>query len=70
MKQVQDLLYDGKRLSCPDHPDHPVETGKTLSDQGIFTKVCMAPTGSGGTCMKSAEWESEEAMNAELKSIA
>lgn len=69
VKQIQELLYDGEKLSCPDHPDQLIETGKTLSDQGIFTKVCMASTG-GGACMKSAQWQNEEAMHNELKSLS
>jgi hypothetical protein len=70
MKRVQQLLYDGKKLSCPDHPDHPIEKGTTLNDKRTFTKVCMAPTSGKGVCMNSAEWESEEAMNAELDRLA
>jgi hypothetical protein len=70
MKAVQQLVFDGKNLSCPAHPDHPLETGATVSDRGTFSQVCMAATSGNGVCMNSAEWENEDAMHAELKRLA
>jgi hypothetical protein len=75
MTRIQDLLYDGTKLFCPDHPNGPLKTGTTLSDTGSFSRVCMAATGvqsadgTQPTCMKSAQWKSEDAMNAELESL-
>jgi hypothetical protein len=64
--KMQQLMYDGKKLFCPIHPKQPLETATTVSAGGTFSKVCMAATSGHGVCMNSAEWESEETMNAEL----
>jgi len=67
-RQIQQLEYDGKRLSCPDHPSHDLEEAITASDRGAFSMVCTAPLAgrAGGTCMRSAEWSSRDEMRKEL----
>lgn len=69
MKTVQQLVYDGRHLSCPAHPGRPLETATTVSERGTFAKICTAPTSGNGVCMNSAEWENEDAMHAELKGL-
>jgi hypothetical protein len=71
--QIQQLMYDGFRLFCPDHPMAELAEATTNSEDGPFAMICTADVpgvpGSPGrflTCPKSAEWPSRQHMNDDL----
>jgi hypothetical protein len=66
MRNVQQLVYDGKRLFCPDHPSQQLAEGKTSSERGTFSIFCPARMGEGN-CMNSAEWISRDDMLRDLQ---
>lgn len=66
MREIQQLVYRDGKLFCPRHPDHPLEEGRTVSDEGTFSIVCLAPNGPRGNCMNSAQWPSREDMDRDL----
>ena len=68
MREIQQLIYDGKTLRCPNHPKRPLEEAITESDTGSFSIVCTAPLSGGGNCMRSAQWVSREEMSRDLAS--
>jgi len=66
MRRIQQLVYDGKRLFCLDHPNQQLEEGMTSSERGSFTIFCRAAVPPSGNCMNSAEWPSRKHMIDEL----
>jgi hypothetical protein len=68
MRQVQQLIYDGKRLFCPKHPDQQLEPADPQAG-GKFFMICTAAIGPAVPCMKTAEWKSEEEMLQELPEL-
>ncbi|MGA2468525.1 MAG: hypothetical protein ABSH06_29810 [Thermodesulfobacteriota bacterium] len=66
MRKIQQLIYGGKRLFCPDHPDRKLEEAGTVSEHGGFSMLCTAPVGPGHNCMNSAQWPSREDMLRDL----
>jgi hypothetical protein len=60
MRLVQQLVYDGRGLFCPDHPDRDLEDEKTTG--GKFSVICTAPIGNNLSCMNSAAWPDRNAM--------
>jgi hypothetical protein len=67
MRKVQQLLYDGKRLICPDHPKQILEPATSANVRGRFVVVCLAPVGPRHSCMNSAEWPSLIEMEHDLQ---
>ena len=63
---VQQLLYDGQKLFCPDHPERPL--AHAVSGDGKYRLMCDAamPGPANTACTKSAEWQSRADMEAEL----
>ena len=69
MRPVQQLIFDGKRLFCPKHPERELDKGFSSTAQGParFSVFCTAPLAPAGNCMNSAEWPSHEDMLRELE---
>jgi hypothetical protein len=67
MRKIQQLVYDGKRLFCPDHPNQNLEEGGgTSSTRGPFAVFCGASVGPGLRCMNLAGWPTREDMLRDL----
>ncbi len=66
MRKIQQLVFDGRKLFCPDHPTQQLIEARTLSDRGTFSMVCQARVGDAHNCMNSAEWPSREGMLRDL----
>jgi hypothetical protein len=62
----EQLAYDGKRLYCPQHPTHALETSTMATERGTFTMICLAGTAAGTPCLNSASWPSRKHMEQEL----
>jgi len=67
MREIQQLMYDGKRLFCPKHPTEQLVEAKTESKRGTFSMLCQASLGGAFKCMNSAEWPSREDMLRDLE---
>ena len=66
------LQYDGVRLSCPEHPHQKIERGHPNFHTTVVMK-CWAnvdETNGFSSCVRSAEWETDEAMKIELNAIS
>lgn len=68
MREVQRLVYDGKRLFCPEHAD--AQLIESTTQDGKFLVLCATPIvkNSNHICMNSGEWPTREAMLRELES--
>lgn len=66
MREIQQLMYDGKKLFCPKHPTREL----IESALGTFSMLCEAGVGGGFSCMNSAEWPSREDMTRDLENQA
>ena len=67
-RPVQELAFDGARLFCPDHPEHPL--AKASPSEAQVRLVCLAPKAGARPCMRSAEWPSKNAMRQDLIKLA
>ena len=71
--KIQQLVYDGTKLFCPDHPNGQLE--ETVEPN--FRAVCIVPTprpnlgelGKSQVCMNSAEWATRSEMLRELAAL-
>jgi hypothetical protein len=66
------LQYDGVRLSCPEHPHQKIERGHLNFHTTVLMK-CWAPVDEANgfsSCVRSAEWDTDEAMKIELNAIS
>jgi hypothetical protein len=66
MREVQQLVYDGAKLICPNHPNQRLEEGLTSSENGSFSVVCTAQVAEHSNCMRSAQWPTRADMEREL----
>jgi hypothetical protein len=74
MRQIQQLMYDGKKLFCPDHPDQALGMRQIRANQqpakvGYFCTAIVGKTDNGVLihCMNSAEWRTRDEMDAALR---
>ena len=72
-RAIQQLVYDGKRLFCPDHPNQDLATSQIYTKQqpakvGYFCPAVVGKTDNGTLihCMNSAEWRTKDEMDADL----
>lgn len=64
------LVYDGRHLFCPKHPQQALETSTMSTDRGTFTMICLARIEGGTPCLNSASWPSRKHMEQELASAS
>ena len=72
-KAIQQLVYDGKRLFCPDHPNEALATSQIYAKQqparfGYFCPALVGKTDNGTLihCMNTAEWRTKDDMDADF----
>jgi hypothetical protein len=66
------LQYDGVRLSCPEHPHQKIERGHPNFHTTVVMKCWASVDETNGfsSCVRSAEWETDESMKIELNAIS
>ena len=66
MRQIQQLVFDGKRVFCPRHPHNVLKEAWMSGMDGPFSLICMAAIEWGMPCNNSAEWPTRVDMLREL----
>jgi len=66
------LQYDGVRLRCPEHPHKKIERGHPNFHTTVVMKCWATADEANGfsSCVRSAEWETDEEMKIELNAIS